>query len=74
MLASLAPDADVSPEPYHLPLIAATGVLLLKADYISQPYLGNHWLSRSRARPVLVYLVTQFCSSLSGSSVEVFPG
>jgi len=41
-LASLAPDTDIGPEPYYLPLVAATGVLLLEADHISQPYLGNH--------------------------------
>ena len=73
-LASLTPDADVGSEPYHLPLVTATGVLLLEADHISQPYLGNHWLSRSRARPVLIYFVTQFCGDLSGSPVEVLPG
>ena len=74
MLASLAPDADVGSEPYHLPLVAATGMLLLEAYHISQPYLGNHWLYRIRVRPVLIYLVTQFCSGLSGSPIEVFPG
>ena len=73
-LASLAPDADVGPEPYHLPLVTATGMLLLEADHVSQSYLGNHWLSRSRARPVPVYLVMQFYGNLSGSTVEVLPG
>lgn len=74
MLTSLAPDSNIGSEPYHLPLVTATRMLLLEADHISQPYLGNHWLSWSRARPVLVYLVTQFCGGLPGSPVEVFPG
>jgi hypothetical protein len=33
---------DVSSHPDHLPLITATGVLLLEADHVTQPYLHNH--------------------------------
>jgi hypothetical protein len=32
----------ISPKSDHLPLIAATGVLLLKANYITQPYIHYH--------------------------------
>jgi hypothetical protein len=73
-MASLAYNTDVGSEPYYLPLITATRMLLPEADYISQPYLSNHWLSRSIARPVLVYLFAQFCSNQSGSFVEVLTG
>jgi hypothetical protein len=73
-LTSLAYNTDVGSEPYYLPLVAATRMLLPEADYVSQPYLSSHWLSRSIARPVLVYLVTQFCGNLSGSLVEVLTG
>jgi len=41
-LAFKAFNADISPQPYHLPLIAATGVLLLETDHIAQLYLHNH--------------------------------
>ena len=34
--------ADISPQPHHLPLIAAAGVLFLEADDVSQLYLHNH--------------------------------
>jgi hypothetical protein len=44
-LASLAPDTDVGSESYHLPLVTTTWMLFLEADHVSQPYLGNHWLS-----------------------------
>jgi hypothetical protein len=41
-LALEALNADVRTQPYHLPLIAAAGVLLLEADDIIQPYLHYH--------------------------------
>jgi len=37
-----APDADISPEPDHLPLVAATGVLLLKTNHVTQSYFDSH--------------------------------
>lgn len=73
-LATLAPDADVYPEPDYLPLVTATGVLLLEADHVSQPYLGDHWLTCCMSRAVLVNLVTQCCGGLTGGFVEVLPG
>jgi len=39
MMALLAPDANISPNPDHLPAVAATGVLLLQLDYIANLYL-----------------------------------
>ena len=42
MLASEAFNPDVSPQPDHLPLITAAGVLLLEANHITQLYLHNH--------------------------------
>ena len=57
VLASLAPDTDVGPESYHLPLVTAAGVFFLEANHISQPYLGNHWLSLGKAGPVPIYFV-----------------
>jgi len=42
MLAFEALNPYISAKPDHLPFIAATGVLLLKANHITQLYLGNH--------------------------------
>ena len=39
MMALLALDPNVSPDPDHLPLVAATGVLLLQPNYITNLYL-----------------------------------
>jgi len=44
-LAFEALNPDVSSQPDYLPLIAAAGVLLLEADYITQFYLHNHFLA-----------------------------
>ena len=41
-LAFKAFNADISPQPYHLPLIATTRVLLLETNHIAQLYLHNH--------------------------------
>lgn len=38
-VALLTPDPNISAHPYHLPLVAATGVLLLKAHNIANLYL-----------------------------------
>jgi len=58
VLAALAPDADIGPEPDYLPLVAATGMLFLEADHVPQSYLGDHWLSCCMLGAVLVNLVT----------------
>ena len=42
MLALKALNPDISPEPDYLPLIVATGVLLLETNYITQFYLHHH--------------------------------
>ena len=42
MLAFKAFYPDVNPESNHLPLVAATGMLLLEANHITQLYLHNH--------------------------------
>ncbi len=42
VLALPALNAYISAQPDHLPLIAATGVRLLQADYVSQPYIKYH--------------------------------
>ena len=47
VLAFKAFNAYISTEPSHLPLVAATGVLLLKANHISQLYLQNYFASKS---------------------------
>ena len=39
--APLAPEADVGPHPHHLPLVAATGVLLLEPHYVARSYLHS---------------------------------
>jgi len=44
---------DVSTQPGHLPLVATTGVFLLKADNITQPYLHNHDLFHPIGRNLL---------------------
>ena len=72
-LTALAPDADIGPEPDYLPFIAIAGVLLLEANDVAQSYLGDHWLSRWKGGPVLVYLVAQGCGGVSGRGVEVLP-
>jgi len=72
-LATLAPDADICPEADNLPLKAAAGVLLLEADHVAQPYLGNHQLSRREGGQVPVYLVTQGLGGGSGGGVKVLP-
>jgi hypothetical protein len=41
-LAFKAFKANISPHPYYLPLIAATGVFLVEADHVTQLYLHNH--------------------------------
>ena len=41
-LAFKAFNPNISAKPYHLPLIATTGVLLLEANHITQLYLHNH--------------------------------
>ena len=43
MLALEAFNTNIRPHPDHLPLITATGVLLLEANYITQLYLHNHF-------------------------------
>ena len=51
--------ADISPQPYHLPLIAAAGVLLLEADYVAQLYFQNHgFFLRKKIGEVVVNLVS----------------
>ncbi len=53
-LAFEAFNANISPEPDHLPLIAAAGMLFLEADHVTQLYLNNHlfclggWFYRGR--------------------------
>ena len=42
MLALKAPDLDISPEPDYLPLVAATGMLLLKTNHVTQSYFDSH--------------------------------
>ena len=42
MLAFKALEANISAESDYLPLIAAAGVLLLKANHVPQLYLHNH--------------------------------
>jgi hypothetical protein len=37
--ALLAFDPDVGPHSEHLPLVTATGMLLLQPNYITNPYL-----------------------------------
>jgi hypothetical protein len=39
MMTLLAFDPNISPNPDHLPLVAATGVLLLQLNYITNLYL-----------------------------------
>jgi len=46
-LALNAFNPDISPEPDYLPFVAAAGVLLLEANYITQLYLHNHSLNHS---------------------------
>ena len=41
-LAFKAFNPNISAQPYYLPLIATTGVLLLEANHITQLYLHNH--------------------------------
>jgi len=41
-LAFEALNSYISPKPDYFPLIATTGVLLLKANYITQLYLHYH--------------------------------
>ena len=43
VLALKTLNADIGTEPDYLPLIAATGVLLLEANHVPQPYLHNHF-------------------------------
>ena len=40
-VALLAFDPDVSAHSEHLPLIAATGMLLLQPNYVANPYLHD---------------------------------
>ena len=44
MLAFKAFNTNISAEPDYLPLIAATGVFFLKANYVTQLYLHDHSL------------------------------
>jgi len=39
--ALLALDPDVGPHSEHLPLVAATGMLLLQPNYVTNPYLHD---------------------------------
>jgi hypothetical protein len=41
-LAFKAFNPDINPQPDHLPIKTAAGVLLLKANRIAQLYLHNH--------------------------------
>ena len=43
-MALLALDPDVGPYPEHLPPVAATGVLLLEPNYVTNPYVNNQGL------------------------------
>lgn len=42
-LAFKAFNPDISAQPYYLPLIATTGVLLLEANHIAQLYWHDHF-------------------------------
>ena len=42
MLAFDTLDTDVSSQPHHLPLVAAAGVFLSKANDVTQPDFHNH--------------------------------
>ena len=41
-LALKAPDADINSKPDYLPLVAATGMLLLKTNHVTQSYFDSH--------------------------------
>jgi len=41
-LALEAPDADVRPQPHHLPFVAAAGVRFAQPDYITGLYFYGH--------------------------------
>ncbi len=45
MLALEAFNPDIGADSDYLPLVAATGVLLLEAHHVTQPYLHNHYFA-----------------------------